>query len=218
MAVVESSGTQTTVIGTEQNLATPATVNKVRMLSVDAATLVATETLELRCYGPVLASGANSLIRGPVIFTGTITDSHIQSIQFLMPQGGTISLKQTAGSVRSLPWSVITLGDIAVESSGTQTAVIGTEHNLATPSTTKTRSLLVDAAALAATEVLELRIYGPVLAAGTNSLVRMVSFTGALTESHIQSVPIVMPQGGTISLKQTSGTGRAFPWAVVTLD
>jgi hypothetical protein len=106
----------------------------------------------------------------------------------------------------------------AIESSGTQTAVINTEHNLATPSTTKTRVLLVDAAALAASETVELRFYGPVLASGTNSLIRMASFTGVQSEPHIQSIPFVMPQGGTISLKQTSGTGRAFPWAVITLD
>lgn len=106
----------------------------------------------------------------------------------------------------------------AVESSGTQAATIGTEHNLATPATTKTRVLLVDGVNLASGEALELRFYGPVLASGANSLIRLVSFTGSLTEPHIQSVPIVMPQGGTISLKQTSGTGRSFPWAIITLD
>lgn len=107
---------------------------------------------------------------------------------------------------------------MVVESSNTQTAVIGTEHNLATPSTGKTRVLLVDGTALVATETVELRFYGPVLVSGTNALIKLTSFTGVLTEPHTQSPPIVMPQGGTISLKQTSGTGRAFPWAICTLD
>jgi hypothetical protein len=105
-----------------------------------------------------------------------------------------------------------------VETSGTQTATIGTEHDLATPSTAKTRVLIVDAAALAATEVLELRIKAPVLSGGTVSLVTLAGFTGALAEPHIQSPPVVMPQGGTFTLRQVSGTGRAFPWAILTLD
>lgn len=107
----------------------------------------------------------------------------------------------------------------AVETSGTQTAVISTEHFLATPTAPiKTRRLLVDATALAATETLILRFYGPVLAAGTNALIRQVTFIGTLSEPHIQSVPVSMPQGGSISLQQTTGTGRAFPWAIITLD
>lgn len=105
-----------------------------------------------------------------------------------------------------------------VETSGTQTAVIGTEHSLSTPSTGKTRVLLVNAFNLAVGDTLELRIKGAVLAAGTESVIRLSTFIGALTEPHLQSPPIVMPQGGTITLKQTAGTGRVFPWAVCTLD
>lgn len=107
---------------------------------------------------------------------------------------------------------------MVVESSNTQTAVIGTEHTLATPSTAKTRVLFVDANALASTEVLELRFKGAVLAAGTERLILLQSYTGALSDPGTQSPPIVMPQGGTITLKQTSGTGRSFPWAILTLD
>lgn len=105
-----------------------------------------------------------------------------------------------------------------VESFGTQTAVVGTEHTLATPSTSKTRVLLVDAAALVAGEGLELRIKGPVLASGTERLILLEPFTGVLADPHTQSPPVVMPQGGTITLKQISGTARSFPWAIVTLD
>lgn len=107
---------------------------------------------------------------------------------------------------------------MVVESSGTQTAVVGTEHTLASPSTAKTRVLLIDGVNLVATETVELRFYGPVLAAGTSQLIEMASFVGVLSEPHVQSTPIVMPQGGSVSLKQTNGTGRAFPWAIITLD
>ena len=105
-----------------------------------------------------------------------------------------------------------------VESSSTQTATIGTEHTLANPSTAKTRVLIVDVSNLAATEVVELRVKAPVLAAGTTQLIKLVTFTGTVSEPHTQSPPFVMPQGGTFTLKQTSGTGRQFPWAVLTLD
>jgi hypothetical protein len=105
-----------------------------------------------------------------------------------------------------------------VESSGTQTAVISTEHTLASPSTAKTRMLIVDGANLTAAETVELRIKAPVLSGGTVSLVKLVIFTGVLDEPHIQSPPIVMPQGGTFTLKQTAGTGRAFAWSIITLD
>ena len=105
-----------------------------------------------------------------------------------------------------------------VESSGTQTAVIGTEHSLATPSTAKTRVLIVDVNALAATEVLELRFKAKVLTGGTERLVLLQSYTGTVSDPITESPPIVMPFGGTITLKQTSGTGRAFDWSVCTLD
>lgn len=105
-----------------------------------------------------------------------------------------------------------------VESSGTQTAVISTEHSLATPSTAKTRVLIVDAANMVSGDTLELRIKGPVLSAGTERLIRLSTYSGVLNEPHTQSPPIVMPQGGTITLKQTAGTGRSFPWAVISLD
>lgn len=105
-----------------------------------------------------------------------------------------------------------------VESSGTQTAVIGTEQTLASPSTANIRVLVVDANNLASGEVLNLRFYGPVLSGGTSRLIRVSTFTGALLEPIAESPPFVMPQGGSITLQQTSGTARSFPWAIVTLS
>ena len=107
---------------------------------------------------------------------------------------------------------------MVVESSGTQTATLTTEHNLATPATAKTRVLVVDANALVGGETLTLRFKGAVLSAGTERLIRESVFAGPLSEPHIQSPPIVMPQGGTITLRQDGGTGRSFPWAVIVLD
>lgn len=106
----------------------------------------------------------------------------------------------------------------AVESSGSQTATLTTEHSLATPSTLKTRVLLVDANALVAGETLTLRIKGKVLTGGTERIIREAVFAGPLAEPHIQSMPAVMPFGGTFTLTQTGGTGRSYDWSVCTLD
>lgn len=107
---------------------------------------------------------------------------------------------------------------MVVESSGTQTATVGSEVTLVSPSTAKTRVLVVDVAALTSTETVELRVKAPVLAAGTTQLVQLATFAAGVTDSNTQSPPVVMPQGGTFTLKQVGGTARAFPWAVITLD
>ncbi len=106
----------------------------------------------------------------------------------------------------------------AVEFSGTLTATPGTEHTLATPTGIKTRVLMVDVAALVGAEIVELRIKGPVLAGGTERVMRMTSFPAGISEPNTPSEPMVMPQGGTITLTQIGGTGRSFPWTIVTLD
>jgi hypothetical protein len=107
----------------------------------------------------------------------------------------------------------------AIESSGTQSATLTTEHTLGTsPTTGKTRVLLVDANALAAGETLTLRIKGKVLTGGTQRLIREAVFTGPLTEPHIQSMPVIQPFGGDFTLTQAGGTGRSFDWSIVVLD
>jgi hypothetical protein len=106
---------------------------------------------------------------------------------------------------------------MVVESSGTQAATVGTEHSLAAPTSAKTRVLIVDLGALLNDEEVELRVKRAVLLSGT---VR----TDIYTFRHIQASPIkesqpyVCPQGAEFTLKQTTGTGRSFPWAVITLD
>ena len=105
-----------------------------------------------------------------------------------------------------------------VESFGTQTAVIGTEHTLASPTTGKTRALLVDVAAQVAGDIVELRISGPVLVGGTSRLILTTTFGGVVAAPHTQSWAVIMPHGGTFTLKQTAGTARAYPWDIITLD
>jgi hypothetical protein len=107
---------------------------------------------------------------------------------------------------------------VIIEASGTQTATPGTEHTLSSPSTAKTRALLVDVAALSGSETVTLKIKGAVLASGTVQVISTNTFPSGLADPHTQSVPVFMPQGGTFTLTQTGGTGRSYPWSIITLD
>jgi hypothetical protein len=107
---------------------------------------------------------------------------------------------------------------LAVESSGTQTATVGTEHTLAAPTANKTRVLRVDCGAMANGDTVEIRIKTAVLAAGTVREQQNVTYANALGSPIVESVPVSSNQGATFTLKQTTGTGRSYPWAVLTLD
>ncbi len=120
---------------------------------------------------------------------------------------------------------------LTVKASGTQTAVIGTEHTLNAAAftdsgvyvlTVNTRNLVDD-------EVVELRAYAKVLTGDANpSLVYSGDFKHAQGDGAAPgssaggeivkvSVPIASPYSVTFTLKQTAGTGRNFDWRVDTL-
>lgn len=106
-----------------------------------------------------------------------------------------------------------------IEASGTQTAVINTEHSLHTDSDAKTFVLLVDLNNLVAGEFVELRVKAMVLSGGTRRLMYYGCFTFQ-DEKIVASIPIPAPghtDGVEFSLKQVTGVGRAFPWSVVSL-
>lgn len=110
---------------------------------------------------------------------------------------------------------------LAVRSSGTQTATIGTEHTLYTETgTTPTFYVLeVDISAMveaATPDLVELRIYTITLTGGTERLTRIVPYIGAPDEKIVRSEPIMasVANAPRFTLKQTQGTGRAFPWKV----
>jgi hypothetical protein len=108
---------------------------------------------------------------------------------------------------------------LAVNASGTQTAVIGTEHSLATPTTSGVYVFSVDLANLAAGDILELRLKKKVLTAGTIHVAYLgtVQDAPSTDDQVIISVPIPCPFGCTVTLKQVAGTGRAFDWSLETL-
>ncbi len=57
------------------------------------------------------------------------------------------------------------------------------------------------------------------LTSGTQRVAYLGTFSGAQSTDDLikLSVPIPSEQGATFTLKQTAGTGRAYPWKVMTL-
>ena len=110
---------------------------------------------------------------------------------------------------------------VTAEATGTQTATVTTEHTLADVATAGTYTLHVDMNAMAAGDVVELRIYQIVLTGGTRRVAYCQRFAGAqpADDKIAVSVPISneLTDAGSIrfTLKQTFGTGRAFPWKVL---
>ena len=110
---------------------------------------------------------------------------------------------------------------VTAAGSGTQTATISTEHTLLDVATAGVYTLHVDTVNMAAGDTLELRVYQIVLTGGTRHVAYEKTFFGAqLTDDLVKiSVPIAneLTDSGSLrfTLKQTAGTGRAFPWKVL---
>lgn len=106
-----------------------------------------------------------------------------------------------------------------LEASGTQTATLTTEHTLNGGAFTsnKTYVLVVDISALVNGETLELRAYMTCLTAGTERLLWYATWIHAQTEAIVMSAPIPSDISCKFTLEQNGGTGRAFPWKVLSL-
>ena len=102
--------------------------------------------------------------------------------------------------------------------SGTQSATVSTEHTLATVSTGGVFALHVDIGALAAGEYVEIKVKQKVLSGGTLRTVMsgIYSWLDAAIDPVVVSAPIMSDQDCVATLKQLTGTGRSFPWAVKT--
>jgi hypothetical protein len=110
---------------------------------------------------------------------------------------------------------------VTADASGTQTATIGTEHTLDDVALAGTYTFHVDTTIMAAGDVLELRIYQIILTGGTRHVAYMSRFVGVqpVDDAIKLSVPISneLTDAGSLrfTLKQTLGTGRAYPWKVL---
>lgn len=106
-----------------------------------------------------------------------------------------------------------------LEASGTQAASIGTEHTLSTLNTNKVFVLVVDANAMAAGDALELRVKTKTLSGGVTRTAYMGAFWNEQeADDKIKiSIPIPSDQEFIASLKQIAGTGRSFPWKILSI-
>lgn len=107
---------------------------------------------------------------------------------------------------------------VSSNQSGSQTATIATEHTLGSAITAPgVYVLVVDTNAMANGDVLELRIYTKYASGGTERLAYVATYAHAQTELNKFSVPVPIDASFKATLKQTAGTGRAFPWNILSL-
>ena len=102
-----------------------------------------------------------------------------------------------------------------LDSSNTTTPTVGTESSLATSTTNATFVYEVDMSALASGEVVELRVKGTTLTGGTAGLMWKATYQAPLVCVRVQSPPVASDISINVTLKQLSGTARAFPWKLL---
>lgn len=109
---------------------------------------------------------------------------------------------------------------VTSHASGTQTAVISTEHFLTSPNVAGVFELFVDLVNMASGDVMELRVYKMVLTSGTQRVMYYARYEGAQPTEDLIARSLAVSNHLTdtnairFSLKQTEGTGRNFPWDV----
>lgn len=101
---------------------------------------------------------------------------------------------------------------VASAATGTQTAVIDTEHTLATETTAGTYILVVDTANMVLGDSVTLRIKTKYASGGTSRLAYIQTYAHAQIDLVKYSIPIPVDTEIVCTLKQTAGTGRDFPW------
>lgn len=100
---------------------------------------------------------------------------------------------------------------VSVSASGSLTAN-GTEQQLATGTTAGTYELVVDRSNMADGDTLVLNIYDQVTSSSSLVLARSVSFNNAQTEIVTKSIPFTCTHQYKVTLQQTAGTNRVWPW------
>lgn len=104
---------------------------------------------------------------------------------------------------------------IAEVTSGTQTAVLDTEHTLATETSAEIYVLAVNLANMVSGDVTILRVKPKVLSGGSATLAFTETFTGAQPVDVVYSEPIPSAHSVAFTLEQTDGTGRNYEWSVL---
>ena len=103
------------------------------------------------------------------------------------------------------------------EASGTQTAVVTTEHTLATIATDGTFVLYVDTATMVLIDELVLRVKVKVTSGGTTRLMQIANYVHVQGQPIKASIPVASINEVVFTLEQTFGTSRDFDWEIVKL-
>ena len=106
---------------------------------------------------------------------------------------------------------------ISEHATGSQTATISTEHTLnsTSPETTDgVYQLFIDLANMVAGDVLEIRIKEKCRTGDTIRQLLLATLAGAQSDPRWASPSFVLMNGWDMTIKQTAGTGRAFPWSI----
>ena len=105
------------------------------------------------------------------------------------------------------------------EASGTYTpAALDTEYNLNTAiTTTKTLIFEVDTVNLANGETVTFQVKVTVLAAGANRVAYQAIYKHVQAEPIKVSIPIPSDVSYQITIKQSGGTARAYPWKIFSI-
>lgn len=220
MAVaVNTSGSQTATISTEHDLAT-ITVPDVFQPVIDLANLASGATpdiVEVSAYGKARSSDSERLIKRWRNGADQVNDLW-RLPPIISPHHLRTTLKQIQGTGRAFPWAIYETGTApSVDSSGSQTATISTEHTLATITGANVLELNVDVAAMVGgttPDVLLLRVYGKARSSDTERIEAERLIVGAQSEALVKLFALVSPHHCKVTLTQLQGTGRAFPWAV----
>src|SRR3990167_3643988 len=104
------------------------------------------------------------------------------------------------------------------KASGTQTAVITTEHSLDTDADAGIYVFSVNTTNMVLGDIVELRMKTKVLTGDTAEQVYIAHFSNIPECVIVQSPPVVSMFSLEVTLKQVAGTGRAFPWSLVQID
>jgi hypothetical protein len=96
--------------------------------------------------------------------------------------------------------------------SGSQLSVINTEHSLSQKTGIGIYVLVVDTSAMEAGDTVEVRIKTKCISSGTVKIAYLDIYSDVQDEPHKYSVPVPVDLEIICTIKQTTGTGKTFPW------
>lgn len=99
--------------------------------------------------------------------------------------------------------------------SGTQTAVVNTEHTLTTQTNNRFYSAYIDLTNMAAADVVEVRVSVIVKAAGSAILYYLGTFSGVQPNPLLYVASLPSDISWKITLKQTAGTARTYDYRIL---